>query len=118
MTEENCVGHDYGILNPNLLIFACCIIYTSIYSNSLLCLIIMIFNIDTSKRRHVMRGKQATVNKKIKDILDEYCLLFSLNVKTVFESCEKGVFAWQNVHDVSITGSGEYTLMVAFYTSL
>lgn len=60
---------------------------------------------DTSKRRHVMRGKQATVNKKIKDILDEYCLLFSLNVKTVFESCEKGVFAWQNVHDVSITGS-------------
>jgi len=50
---------------------------------------------DTSKRRHLLRGKQAVVKNKIKDIVSEYCLLYGINDREEFtEQLEKGVFYW------------------------
>ena len=41
-----------------------------------------------------MRGKQATVNKKIKDVLGEYCKLYVQEFDTTFDRCESGNFPW------------------------
>lgn len=36
--------------------------------------------LDTSKRRHILRGKQAVVNNKFKEILNEYQKLYCCNI--------------------------------------
>jgi len=61
---------------------------------------------DTSKRRHILRGKQAVVNSKFKDVLNEYSALFQIiDRQKLYESCENGLFPWLDVNINSAQGT-------------
>lgn len=55
------------------------------------------FILDTSKRRHIIRGKQAVCSRKLKDLLMEYSVIVSnMEFDKLFELCDKGLFPWRS----------------------
>ncbi|XP_057310731.1 uncharacterized protein LOC130648685 [Hydractinia symbiolongicarpus] len=58
---------------------------------------------DTSKRRHVVRAKFGVADKALKELIVDYCRVYSIeNVEEVFRCCETGEFPW-----IGISSRGE-----------
>ena len=50
--------------------------------------------LDTGKKRHVLRAKQAAVSKILKEVIDEYCQFFGDNDPAkILLACEQGTFS-------------------------
>ena len=65
--------------------------------------------LDTSKRRHALRAKQASVSKKLKEVIHEYCQLFRDNDPAkILLVCEQGTFSLCNASSLRGVTGKEY----------
>lgn len=60
-------------------------------------LVIYLINVDTSKRRHIIRSKLARLKEKERLVICDYLRLKNReNDKELFENLQKGLFDWRS----------------------